>query len=205
MPDSHRNIESVYSVNCGLQEIRWTGEGQININDYIIYYKGTDNRHHFGTGFVVHKNYESCVGQFNPISERICTIRLRTKPKTICLINIHSPTENCKEVDKDEFYEEVTRIYDRLPRSVIQIVLGDTNAKIGKELMFVPTIGLESAHEESNDNGWRIIYVVTSRSMVVSSNTISHKNIYKYTGKYPDGWTMNQIYHVLLKNDIDQV
>jgi len=108
-----------------LQEIRWTGEGQMKINDYIIYYKGTNNRH-FGTGFVVHKKYESCVWEFNPISKQICTIRLRTKPKEICLINIHAPTKNSDEVDKDKFCEEITRIYDRLPESVIKTVLGDT-------------------------------------------------------------------------------
>ncbi|KAL4135669.1 hypothetical protein QTP88_007267 [Uroleucon formosanum] len=146
-------VLSQYTVLiAALQEIRWTGEGQMKINDYIVYYKGTDYGHHFGTGFAVHKNYESCVREFNPISERICMIRLRTKPKEICLINIHVPTENSDGVDKDEFYEEVTRIYDRVLENVIKIVLGDANAKIGKELMFVPTIGLESVHEESNDN-----------------------------------------------------
>ncbi|XP_029340938.1 craniofacial development protein 2-like [Acyrthosiphon pisum] len=170
----------------------------MKINDYIVYYKGTDYGHHFGTGFAVHKNYESCVREFNPISERICMIRLRTKPKDICLINIHATTENSDGVDKNEFYEEITRIYDRVPESVIKIVLGDANAKIGKELMFVPTIGLESVHEESNDNGQRIISFAASRSLVVSSTTFPHKEIHKYTWKSPDRRTMNQIDHVLI-------
>jgi len=174
---------------AALQEIRWTGEGQIKINDYIIYYKGTENRHNFGTGFAFHKNYESCVREFNPISERICTLRLRTKPKEICLINIHAPTENRDEVDKDEFYEKVTRIYDRLPGSVIKIVLGDTNAKIGKELKFVPTIGLKSAHEESNSNGQRVISFAASRSLIVSKHHLSsqeHTQIYLEVSKRTD-------------------
>lgn len=185
---------------AALQEIRWTGKGQMKINDYIVYYKGTDYGHHFGTGFAFHKNYESCVREFNPISERICIIRLRTKPKKICLINIHAPTENSDEVDKDEFYEEVTRIYDRVPENVIKIMLGDANAKIGKELMFVPTIGLKSVHEEINDNGQIIISFAASRSLVVSSTTFPHKNIHKYTWKSPDRRTMNQIDHVLIAN-----
>ncbi|XP_025205077.1 craniofacial development protein 2-like [Melanaphis sacchari] len=154
-----------------LQEIIWIGEGQMKINEFIIYFKGTDKRHHFGTGFAVHKNYESCVSEFNSIFERICTIRLRTKLKEICLINIHAPTKNSDERDKDEFYDEVTRISDRLPGSVIKIVLGDINAKIWKELMFVPTIGLESVYEGSNDNGQRIISFAASINLVVSSTT----------------------------------
>jgi len=74
---------------AALQEIRWTGEEPIKINDYIIYYKGVETRHHFEPGFAVHKKYEFCVREFNPTSERIYTIRLRTKPIEICLINIY--------------------------------------------------------------------------------------------------------------------
>jgi len=190
---------SQYTVSIGAhKEIRWTGKGQMKVNDYIIYYKGTDNIHHIGTGFVVHKNYESCVREFNPISERIYTKLLKTKPKEICLINIHAPTENSDKVDKDVFYDEITRIYDRLHRNLIKIVLGDTNAKVGKELMFVPTIRLESVHEESNDNGQRLIAFATSRSLLVSSTTFPQKNIHKHTWKSPDERTMNQIDHVLI-------
>lgn len=106
---------------------------------------------------------------------------------------------------KTRIYEEVNRFYDRFPGIVIKIVLGDTNAKIGKELIIMPTIGLGSAHKESNDNGLRIIYFATSRSMVVSSTTFPHKNIHKYTWKSPDGRTLNQIDLVLIENDIDPV
>lgn len=62
--------------------------------------------HHFGTGFAIHKKYESCECKFNSISKRMCTMQLRTKSKEVCLINIHAPTESNDETDKDEFYEE---------------------------------------------------------------------------------------------------
>lgn len=55
-----------YVTIAALQEVRWTGTGQVKINDYIIYYKGMDNTHHFGTGFAVHKDYKMCVEEFNP-------------------------------------------------------------------------------------------------------------------------------------------
>lgn len=47
--------------------MRWTGTGQVKINDYIIYYKGMDVAHQFGMGFAVHKNYEMGVKEFNPV------------------------------------------------------------------------------------------------------------------------------------------
>jgi hypothetical protein len=38
----------------------------------------------------------------------------------------------------------------------MKILLGDFNAKVGTEDIFQPTIGNESLHEISNDNGVRI-------------------------------------------------
>lgn len=64
-----------YNIDvAALQEIRWTGTGQIRMNDYVLYYKGLNDKHQFGTGFAVHKNLLSSVKEFNPIFERVCTI-----------------------------------------------------------------------------------------------------------------------------------
>jgi hypothetical protein len=35
----------------------------------------------------------------------------------------------------------------------VQVLLGDFNAKLGREAIFKPTIGKESLQEDSNDNG----------------------------------------------------
>jgi hypothetical protein len=39
----------------------------------------------------------------------------------------------------------------------MKILLGDCNAKVGRENIFKPTIGNESLHEISNDNGVRVV------------------------------------------------
>jgi hypothetical protein len=39
----------------------------------------------------------------------------------------------------------------------MKILLGDFNAKVGREDIFKPTIGNESLHETSNDNGVRVV------------------------------------------------
>ena len=43
----------------------------------------------------------------------------------------------------------------------MKILLGDYNAKLGRENVFKPTIGNESLHQESNDNGVRIVNLAT--------------------------------------------
>ena len=39
----------------------------------------------------------------------------------------------------------------------MKIILGDFNAKVGRENIFKPTVGNESLHQDSNDNGVRIV------------------------------------------------
>lgn len=100
------------------------------------------NRYYFGTDFTANKNYESCVREFNQIFEQICQIWLWTRSNEVYQINIHEPAENRNEVDKDEFYEEVSRINDSLLGSEIIIMLVDTSTKIWKKPMLVQSIGL---------------------------------------------------------------
>jgi hypothetical protein len=39
----------------------------------------------------------------------------------------------------------------------MKILLGDLNAKVGREDIFKPTTGNESLHEISNDSGVRVV------------------------------------------------
>jgi hypothetical protein len=45
----------------------------------------------------------------------------------------------------------------------MKILLGDFNAKLGRKHIFKPTIGNENIHQNSNDNGARIVNFAKSR------------------------------------------
>jgi hypothetical protein len=51
----------------------------------------------------------------------------------------------------------------------MKILLGDFNAKVRKEDIFKPTIGNESLHEISNDNGVGLVNFVISKNLAVKS------------------------------------
>lgn len=70
---------------------------------------------------------------------------------------------------------------------MVRIVIGDFNVKIGRETSFRPTIDLHSAHEQSNNNGQRVVAFTTSRNMTISNTFFPHKDIHKYTWKSPNG------------------
>jgi hypothetical protein len=82
---------------------------------------------------------------------------------------------------KDSFYEELERIFHKFPKYHMKILLGDLNVKVGKEDIFKPTIGNESLHEISNDNGVRVVNFDTSKNLIVKSTMFPHRSIHKYT------------------------
>ena len=111
---------------------------------------------------------------------------------------MRATSENKTYDSKDSFYEELEQVFDNFPRYHMKILLGDFNAKVGRENIFKPTIGNESLHQDSNDNGVRIVNFATSKNLVVKRTMFPHRNIHKYIWTSPDGQTHNQIDHILI-------
>jgi hypothetical protein len=75
----------------------------------------------------------------------------------------------------------------------MKILLGDFNAKVGREDIFKPTIGNESLNEIINDNRVRVVNFATSKSTM-----FPHCSIHKCTWISPDGKRHNQTDHILI-------
>jgi hypothetical protein len=55
-------------------------------------------------------------------------------------------------------------MFDEFPKYHMNILLGDFVSEVGKEDIFKPTIGNESLHEISNDNGVRLVNFATLKT-----------------------------------------
>jgi hypothetical protein len=80
----------------------------------------------------------------------------------------------------------------------MKILLGDFNAKLGKEGIFKPTIGNNNLLQERSDKSVRIVNLFTSRNLVVKSTMFQHQNSRTFTWTSPDGKTHNLTYHILI-------
>jgi hypothetical protein len=85
-----------------------------------------------------------------------------------------------------------------VPNYHMTFILGDFNAKVGRQNTFIPTIGNESLHQNSNDNGEGIANFATSKNLLVKSTMFPHRNIHTYTWTSPDRKTHSQIDHILI-------
>jgi hypothetical protein len=91
------------------------------------------------------------------------------------VLNVQAPTEDKIDDVKGSLYEELERVFEKFPKYHTKILLGDFNAKVGREDIFKPTIGNESLHEINNDNGVRVVNFATTKNMTV-------KRQWQYTG-----------------------
>jgi hypothetical protein len=124
--------------------------------------------------------------------------RIKTKFQNVSFINVHAPTEEKKEMEKEAFYQKVEEVYDSCPSSDIKRVLGDWNAKVGREEIYQGLIGRHSMHLNTNNNGQRLVDFAAAKNMVESSTCFPHKEIHKQTCRSPDGKTNNPIDHILI-------
>jgi hypothetical protein len=95
-----------------------------------------------------------------------------------------------------QFYEELEQDFYLFPKYDMEIILGYFHAKEGWEIIFKPTIGNESLHQDSNDKGVRIVNFATSKNLVVKSMIFPHRSIHKYTWTSPDGKTQPDWSHI---------
>lgn len=180
-----------------IQEVRWIGDGTMVSDVYKLIYGGT-NQHAFGTAFLIRSCYSEAIKGYSFLSDRLSSLHLRGQFNDIILINGHAPTENAEEEQKDDFFDLMDEVLNKCPNYATKIILGDMNAKIGRDQQFHQITGKHSLHYTSNDNGQKLIQFAMAHGMIIKSTMLCRKDIHKATWISPDNRTRNQIDHVII-------
>jgi len=185
-----------------LQEVRWPGKGQVNKKDYLFYYSRTKEKTgQAGTGFLLMKKIQKYIISYELHNECLCKLRIKGKYNNITLINAYAPTEDKTEEIKEQFYDDLQSVVDKVPKSDLTIILGDVNTKLGKEPAYQKITGKHTLHEETNRNGELLCDFAAANNMIVMSTQFQHKQIHKGTWRSPDHNIINQIDHVLVSQN----
>jgi sorting nexin-29 len=183
---------------AAIQEVRWLGKGTIEKSNCTVFYSCHEREHAFGTGFIVSKRVKHLVIGFTAVDHRISCIRITGKFFNYSIINAHAPTEEKSDIEKEAFYVKLSKTYQDCPNHDIKIVVGDFNAKIGRESFYTSVVGKHSLHADTSDNGTRLIDFAVSHNMIVGSTYLPRKDIHKGTWKAPGNRNVNQIDHLLI-------
>jgi exonuclease III len=112
---------------------------------------------------------------------------------------VQATTEDKHNYIKASFYKELEYVCDKFPKYYKKILLGDFNAKVGREDSFKPRDGDEIRLKISNYNGVRVVNIATSKQCTFKRTMFSHCNIYTYSWNSAAMKTQNQTVHFLIK------
>jgi len=101
-----------------------------------------------GPELFVHHRIVSAVKRAEFVSDRMSYIVLIERWFNIIVLNVYAPSEEKSDDAKESFYEELEQVFGNFPKHHIKIMLGDINAKLGRENIFKPTIRNESVRKK---------------------------------------------------------
>jgi len=165
-----------------LQEIRWQGHREINKKNFTVIYSGPENQTgQYGTGYIISRKIKESILEWEPVNDRLCRIRIRGRFRNLTIISAYAPTEDKGEEEKVDFYSKLERICSRVPKYEMAKIMGDFNAKVGREECRHKVSGKYSLHEHSNENGSFLVQFAIRNNFYIKSTTFPH-------GHLEDSW-----------------
>ena len=188
----------------GVSETRWTQTGQRRLlSGEMLLFSGheEDNAPHTeGVALMLSRSAQRALIGWEAHGPRIITASFRTKKKKIKMnvIQCYAPTNDSDEENKDQFYNRLQTIIDKCPVKDVNILMGDFNAKIGKDNTGYEEVMGKHGLGEINENGERFADTCALNKIIIGGSIFPHKRIHKATWVSPDHVTENQIDHICI-------
>uniref|UniRef100_A0A3P9H430 Endonuclease/exonuclease/phosphatase domain-containing protein n=1 Tax=Oryzias latipes TaxID=8090 RepID=A0A3P9H430_ORYLA len=185
----------------GVSETRWIGSGKVitSTGETLLYSGREDSKHQEGVAIILKKGAEKSLIEWKPVNSRLIKIRMRGSHMNMTIIQCYSPTNDSEVEAKDSFYEQLDTEVKLTPRHDVLIIMGDLNAKVGKDNSNNERAMGEHGCGTMNENGERLIDFCNTNNLVVGGTLFPHRDIHKLTWYSPNDRDKNQIDHMMIK------
>ena len=115
----------------GISELKWTGMGEFNSDDYYIYCCGQESLRRNGVAIIVNKRVQNTLLGRSLKNGRMISVHFQGKPFNITVIQFCAPTSNAEEAEVEWFYEDLQDLLELTLKNDVLFIIGDWNAKVG--------------------------------------------------------------------------
>ena len=106
--------------------MRWKNFGKATTEEgHKVFFKGKEDKHEHGIGFLVHKDIVKTVMGCCPVSSRLITIRLRAALFNITIVQAYAQTSDYDDNKTEEFNDQLQNVINQTPKEHILLVLRD--------------------------------------------------------------------------------
>ena len=197
-----REMDRCHVNILGIAELRWSGKGHFSTDDHTIYYSGNEKGGSNGVAFFTSSFISKHVLGYNPVSDRIISIRIQAQPINLSIIQVYAPTSTASDDDLEYFYNQLQDTLDGIPKRDIIMITGDFNAKVGEgvqhedETMAMGPHGLGSR----NERGSTLVDFCLANRLTITNTIFQQHPRRKYTWISPNGLVRNQIDYILIRS-----
>jgi hypothetical protein len=119
------------------------------------------------------------------VRDRMSYMIVRGHRYEVIVLNVHAPKEEeiyCMCLVLYCVCKELGHVFNKFSKYCMKILLADFSAKVDKKDIFKPTVGNESLHKISNDNGVRVVNFTTFKklSKVQYSHSVTYINLFEH-------------------------
>lgn len=197
---------------AALSETRLSEEGSLTEvgEGYTFFWKGLPEgvQRNYGVAFAVKTSMLSSIPQ-SPIgvSERLMSWRIPlTNSRYATLISAYAPTLDAEEESKDRFYSQLHTLFQSIPHDDKIILLGDFNARVGRNHQLWQGIMGRHGVGKCNDNGLRLLTFCSQHSLVITNTCFQLRDMFKTTWMHPRSKTWHILdYAIVRRKDLRDV
>jgi len=188
-----------------LSETRRAEEGQLKEErgKYTFFWKGkpaNQPRIH-GVGFAI-RNDLLCRLTEQPVgvSERLMTLRIGLENNRYAtLISAYAPTLDAEEECKEVFYADLDELISSTPPHDKLIILGDFNARVGKDQTTWGGVIGKNGVGKSNANGILLLSKCAEHNLVITNTVFRQRNSVKMSWQHPRSKHWHLIDYVIVR------
>lgn len=189
---------------AALQETRLAADGMLRENDYTFFWQGRsieEPRLH-GVGFAVKNSLLPMIVPPTGGSERILSLCLSTSSGMVNVISAYAPTLCSPQEMKDQFYEDLDNIINKIPETEHIILLGDFNARVGAEHSSWPDCLGHFGVGKMNDNGQRLLELCSFRKLCITNTFFNTKPQHKVSWRHPRSGHWHQLDMIITRRAV---
>ena len=188
-----KELQSLNIDIAALQETRLEKQGNIREEVYSFYWIGKEEgRRDAGVAFAIKNDIASKLPSMpKGVTERIMTLRLPIgKERFLTLINVYAPTMTYPDEDKEAFYRLLSTTIDKVPTADKLIVLGDFNARVGKDFSTYKGVLGKHSKGNKNSNGDLLLSLCTQKDLCITNTFFDQpdKNFFSWMHPRSKHW-----------------
>ena len=182
---------------------RFSESGNLNDFEYAFFWSGKPEgeRREPGVGFAIKKDIITKLTEMpRPVSDRIMTMRLPlSKDNFTTIISVYVPTMANPNDNKEAFYNQLASVLSGIPRTGKLLLLGDSNARIGRDNDMWPLIMGKHGIGKCNSNGELLLALCSEFELIVTNSMFNQQDERNTTWMHPHSGQWHMIDFIITR------